>query len=315
MASTHSLYKKFNESIKLSESKKNELRTSREAIRSDIRDWLTNKGKGKSSFKIQGSFAMHTVVNPIDGDEFDIDDGLYLDGYEDSNKSTWPGCETAHNWVVSAVSDRTNTPPINKDACVRVTYGHGYHVDVPIYIKLDGRSYLASKSRGWTESDAIGLVEWLDGKNNGDGQLKRMIRYLKRWKDYRSVPLKGVELTILAVNNFTPADGRDDDAMRYTVEKIISSLDGAFECRKPVASWEDLFEGMSDSKKKIIRDELAYFLSELKEASNATGEKEASDHLQNVFGSDFPKGNPSDGASAYVKTSTAAVLKHDGRSG
>ena len=129
------------------------------------------------------------------------------------------------------------------------------------------------------------------------------------------VPMKGVKLTILAAENFRAADKRDDDAMRYTVEEIITSLDVAFECRKPVASWEDLFEGISDSKTKEINDELDYLLSELRKAYDAADEKEASDHLRNVFGDDFPKGDPSDGAFAYVTTSSAAVLKHDGRSG
>ncbi len=315
MASTHILYKRFNDSIKLSEARKGELRTSRDAIRGDIAQWLADNDKGQTRFKLQGSFAMNTVVNPIDDDEFDIDDGLYLKRYEDSDRSSWPSCSTVHGWVLSAVRGRTSTPPKDKNACVRITYGHGYHVDVPIYIKLNEVGYYADKSKGWTASDAEGFVDWLDDKGDLDGQLKRIIRYLKRWKDCCDAPLKGIELTILCANNYCPAINRDDDAVRYTAEAVLASLKASFECRKPVASWEDLFENASDSKKKTILTKLETLIEELVAAADETDELAASEHLRTVFGDDFPKGDPSKNAPAYVVTSAPAVLKHDGRSG
>lgn len=315
MASTHRLFREFDNAIKLTTSKRDELTTSRDAIRSDIRQWLKDKDKGQARFKLQGSFAMHTVINPIDDDEFDIDDGLYLEEFEDANKEDWPACSTVHSWVVSAVQGRTKTPPKDKNACVRVTYGHGYHVDIPIYIKLDGAAYFADKARGWTQSDAEGFVEWLDGKNDAEGQLKRIIRYIKRWKDYCNVPLKGIELTILCAQNFSPANGRDDDAVRYTMENVLTSLKACFECKKPVAAWEDLFEGKSDADKSSILAKLEKLLDALISASSTPSEGDAADFLRGVFESDFPKPDHPKNTLAYVTTSAPAVLKHDGRSG
>lgn len=315
MASTHNLFKRFNDTIKLTEAKKDELRVSRDAIRDDIKGWLSENGKGGSSFRLQGSFAMNTTMNPINGDEFDIDDGLYLDEYKDSDETMWPASPTAHDWVVSAVSGRTSKAPINKQACVRISYGHGYHVDVPIYIEHNGRTYLANTADGWIESDASGFVDWFNERNDSDGQLKRIVRFLKRWKDYRDVPLKGVELTILAAKNYSGARGRDDDAVRYTVESITSALNASFSCVKPVASWEDLFEGASATKKRTILDELDLLASELRAAADAPDQESASEHLKKVFGEDFPKGDPPSKTAGYVTTSSPAVLKHDGRSG
>lgn len=315
MASTHALYQSFNGNIKLTESKKDGLRTSRNAIRDDIESWLSSNNKSGSRFKMQGSFAMHTAVNPINGDEFDIDDGLYLTDFEDTEKSGWPSCDAVHNWVVSAVEDRTTAAPSNKNTCVRVSYGHGYHVDIPVYIKTDGMPHLAHKTKGWIKSDAEGFVAWLNDKADSDGQLKRIVRYLKRWKDYCNVPLKGVELTILAANNFSKAQGRDDDAVRYTVEGIKKSLEIDFACRKPVAPWEDLFEDISQTKRETILSKLAALLNALNKAKNAEDERSASNHLRNVFGDDFPKGDSSKRTSSYVTTTAPAVLKHDGRSG
>lgn len=38
--------------------------------------------------------------------------------------------------------------------------------------------------------------------NDNDEQLRRLVKYLKAWKDYKSVPLKGIEITILVSNNY-----------------------------------------------------------------------------------------------------------------
>ena len=189
-------------------------------------------------------------------------------------------------------------------------------MDVPIYIERNGRAYLANTADGWIESDAGGFVGWLNDKNSvADGQLKRIVRYLKRWKDHREVPLRGIELTILAAKNYSGANGRDDDAMRYTAERIASVLKISFSCVKPVASWEDLFDGASVTKKRAILDELDFLVAELRAAADASDQERASEHLRKVFGDDFPKGDPPSKAAGYVATSSPAVLKHDGRSG
>lgn len=315
MANTNTLFKQFDEKIKLTEPKKEELRTSRDAIREDVERWLLDNEKGNSRFCLQGSFAMNTTVNPINSDEFDIDYGVYLLKFEETEKSAWPIPDTVHNWILSAVSNRTSKTPINKNACVRVSYGHGYHVDIPIYIEQDGVTYLANRSEGWLPSDASGFVKWLNDKKDADGQLVRIIRYLKRWKDYRDVPLKGIEITIMTANYFSPANTRDDDAIRYTVEAILASLRTSFTCIKPVIPYEDMFVDVSSSKKESILNELDVLLDNLQKASDASDEGTAADYLRTVFGDSFPKGESSQNkAASYIATSTPAVLEHDGRS-
>lgn len=315
MADTSSLFRKFNDRIKLTESKKEELRISRDAIRNDIKDWLLANGEGVASFRIQGSFAMNTTVNPIGNDDYDIDFGLHLNKYKDTEMLTWPEPKTVHNWVISAVTGRTSGDPINKDACVRVSYGHGYHVDIPIYIEYEGMAYLASLSKGWIPSDASGFVDWFKDKKDDDGQLVRIVRYLKRWKDYRHVPLKGIELTILSANNFSGATNRDDDAVRYTVENISASLQANFKCVKPVAAFEDLFQDASESKINGILDEFSFLAEKLQDANDDLSQRAAANYLREVFGDDFPKESPSANASSFAVTSIPSVLKHDGRSG
>lgn len=86
---------KFDNEIKLSTSKCNKLKTSRNALRTDIKEWFSENDKKQPKFCWQGSFAMKTTVNPI-SDDYDLDDGVYLQGYSD-NEDEWPSTTSVHN--------------------------------------------------------------------------------------------------------------------------------------------------------------------------------------------------------------------------
>lgn len=316
MAKMHGSFIKFDEALVLSSSKKEEIRKSRDAIRDDIKMWMSENGKGTTKFCMQGSFSMNTTITPIDGLDYDIDDGLYLCAYKDEEKDNWPTCSTVHSWVKLAVEDRTSYDPIYKDSCVRVPYAHGYHVDIPIYIMKDGHAHLARKSTGWEINDAKEFKDWLNEKNPSDGQLKRIIRYLKSWKDYCGVDLKGVAITVLAGENYERAAGKDDDALRYTVENIHDELNRSFRCIKPLAPGDDFFERYSNSEADRIKSSFESLLATLKEAHLADSAREASETLRNVLGDKFPQSSDETKAAASViATSTPGILKRDERFG
>ena len=250
MANTHKLLNMFCSEITISTSKSNNLKTSRDALRSDIKDWFDEKGKKTPIFCWQGSFSMKTLVNPISGD-YDLDDGVYLQGYEDVEMEDWPATSTVHSWIKDAVKDRTKADPVDKDTCIRVCYAAGYHIDLPIYIVKNEVAYLAHKSQGWIESDPKAFRSWfIDKVTDSDygEQLRSTVKYLKAWKDYKNVSLKGLEVTILATENFEQYTNRDDKCLRDTVEAIIEALENDFKCVKPVVPGEDLFEGCSATK-------------------------------------------------------------------
>ena len=90
MADIHDLFVEFNDNISLSTEKSANLRRGRDALRSKIKTWFDENGKKKPSFCWQGSFAMKTTVNPINGNEYDLDDGVYLSGYADTDQDDWP---------------------------------------------------------------------------------------------------------------------------------------------------------------------------------------------------------------------------------
>lgn len=318
MADINNLFSGFSDRISLSKTKSDNLKRGRDALREKIIKWFNDNGKQAPSFCWQGSFAMKTTVNPIGDAEYDLDDGIYLDGYSSEDMSEWPATSTVHSWIKSAVTGHTQEDPVDKDTCVRVVYASGYHIDYPVYILKDDSAYLAHKTKGWVLSDPKAFKEWFiqNVKDEGE-QLRSLVKYLKAWKDFKSISLKGIEITILATDNFNIYEGRDEKSLRDTVYSIISSLEADFSCAKPVAPGEDLFEGATDTKKEDIIGALSDLKDKLDLAIEEKDPKIASDYMISVLGDRFPVGKPleeSDACSSFVKTGSPGVLQHDGRS-
>lgn len=314
MANLNSLFIDFNKEIRLSGKKRDDLVTGRNALRADIKEWFKDNDKPQPKFYGQGSFSMNTVINPLSGDEYDLDDGVYLQGYS-NDMDTWPSTTTAHRWIKDATDDRTSVDSTDKNTCVRVNYASNYHIDLPIYIMKDNVPKLAHKSEGWISSDPKQFTDWFLSKVKTEGeQLRRVVRYLKAWKDFKNVDLKSIEITILVGENFDSFENRDDKAILLTVNSIIDKLEADFRCVKPSAPYNDLFEGFSESKKLSIISALKHLSDKIDEAIEETNNKTASETLRTQFGTRFPLGVDT-ASSKYEATSTPGVIKNDGRSG
>lgn len=318
LADINNLFVDFYEKISLSKEKADNLRRGRDALRKKIKEWFSDNEKGEPSFCWQGSFAMKTTVNPIGDGEYDLDDGVYLQEFFDEDMSTWPATSTVHSWIKSAVKGHTQSAPIDKDTCVRVVYAKGYHIDYPIYIKYNDTAYLAHKTKGWTISDPKAFKDWFIQNVREEGeQLRRLVKYLKAWKDFKEISLKGIEITILATENFCAYEGRDEKSLYETVQNILVVLENNFVCIKPVAPGEDLFEGTSKTKKDNIINGLKALSNKLDLAIKESDPKVASQYMKEIFGNRFPEGSSiekSKDSTSFARTSSPGVLQHDGRS-
>ena len=316
MADLNKLFVEFNDKITLSSSKKENLRTGRDALRKKIKDKFSEKGRNKPKFCGQGSYMMKTTTNPIDG-EYDLDDGVYVQGYSDKEIDEWPSTSTIHSWIKDAVDGHTSTPPVDKNTCVRVIYVNDYHIDLPAYIVKDDIAYLAHKKDGWVVSDPKAFTDWFIGKVTDKGeQLRSLVKYLKAWKEYKDIDLKGIAVTILVGENYYSYDNRDDLSLLGTLTNIIETLEEDFKCVKPVAPNEDIFDGYSETKKNSILSGLKNLRDSLQKAIDKEDEKEASDIMRKYFGDRFPQGKSSskENKSQYVRAESPAIIKNDGRS-
>lgn len=297
MLDLNKLFEDFHDEISLTKTYKDKITKGRDALRTRIGNKFEEKGRKKPQHCTQGSYAMRTAIMPTGDDEFDLDNGVYLKGYS-IEQDDWPSTQTVHTWVKDAVNGHTSNPPIDKNTCVRVVYEDKYHIDLPIYImgeNSDGDriAYLAHKSKGWIESDPKAFTNWFQGFVNDNGQqIRHMVKYLKAWKDYKNIDIKGMAITILVCNNFSVTANRDDISLLDTVTNIIDSLEDSFHCYKPVTPTdEDLFADISETSKNSILNGLNNLKRKLDIAINEkSNEKEATDILRKVFGDRFPDG-------------------------
>lgn len=288
MAKCHQVFLEFNNLIALDSKRKEILRTSRDAVRERIRRYFRDKQNGfVPKFHGQGSFMMNTIIEPLDG-EFDIDDGIYfkVEAEPVQNVSTF------HRWIWEAVNGHTKQNPIDKQTCVRLVFAGQYHLDLPIYYIIEGQSpYLAHKGKGWIKSDPREFIKWFNDKADDDGQLKRIVRYLKAWSDYRKGDLpSGLIFSILAANNIV-FDERDDVAFYKTLLNIKSSLEGSFVCYRPTTpAYENLLEDYSKTNKDYFLRQLGSFIQSTEQAlEKETSQADACKAWQHHFGKDrFP---------------------------
>jgi len=297
----------------------------RDKLVDELRIFLKEKFKGTEkgipAFSVfnQGSYSMGTGVIPIERD-YDIDVGLCFD----FSKDDYDPIEVK-SWVNDAFKDKYSVTV--KRPCVRVQFTEKgeecYHVDFAIYAgtNWDNRKYLAkgylnSKdgtedfSKKWEASDPDGVRNAIKDKfriEEEKRQAKRIIRYLKRWKDIHfstdgGTPT-GIAITALILECFQPimtidaftkevTQVNDLEAMRLFIEAVLrkfNSFDNSIHVYLPVAPGNDLFAKMNKSENQLkhFKVKIEVLNKALNSAKNEVAPEKACEILAGILGEDF----------------------------
>ena len=327
VADIQSYFDRFHRDIRLSYDNSSNLREKRDLLISNLSEGLQRLSRIRNislprceAFD-QGSYAMSTGVMPLPGEDYDIDIGL---SFKLSTGSYGP--TEVKSWVHDALNTGNRTVEY-KRPCVRVQYHKNgqkdFHVDLAVYSDAEynwtGNYYLAKGFIGsleeykiWEVSEPFRLKKMITEGSfqslEDRRQLRRVIRYLKRWKDVNFSSSgherpTGIALTACALNWFQPVkhylwNGSSyyysyDDLTATTnlVQSIISSF--AYQSRLtvhlPVKPYNNLFEKMSNNQIQGFKNKLITLTDALIYAKNTTDSTAACSCLQLVFGSDFPK--------------------------
>jgi hypothetical protein len=321
MAHVQKQFKEFHDTIKLDD-ENDTLREKRDIILNRLKKNISKDAKSYTVF-IQGSYAMSTGIKPLDG-EYDIDVGLWFDMSTNDAKPV-----EAKNWVYDALKNHTDEVVI-KTPCVTVTYKENgkpsFHIDLTTYSTTnnDGYIYLAKgkptskeENKVWQKSDPKQLTKIIKDHltdSEDRAQFRRVVRYMKRWKDIKftsgghSKPT-GIALTIAAKNYSSPRweitdrfantkEYRDLKCLINFVSNLISgftyvsgengTLVQRLIIKVPTPSYEDLFEKMTDNQMNNFKEKLESLLDKLSEADNEVDPVKACELLQKEFGTDFP---------------------------
>lgn len=275
------------EQVMLQESDRERLRGHRDANQRRLKENLKAK-KFPIPFKFvkQGSYAMRTQTQHPKN-EFDIDDGAVflksdLIGQGGANKAALD----ARKMVCAALQDGSfKKAPEVRENCVRVFYGEGYHVDIPVY-RADSKEAKKFElaSVDWKDSDPTGVTSWftkcLDAKrfpnDDDDHQMRRIIRLLKAFgasRDSWNMP-SGFIMTVLVNEAFSAFDSREDRAFYNAIVQIKNRLSMSLVVKHPVVN-ETITKADADTDMTELKEKLAWAISELQVTRQAGCSKKA----------------------------------------
>jgi hypothetical protein len=324
MVNLQTQFNKFHNAIKIDFESNEPLRQKRDLIIGNLRNGL------KKLFSIntptfnyfnQGSYDLATGVYPLSGQDYDIDVGIIFN----FSKSRYKPVEVKE-WVYEALNTGARTVEI-KRPCVRIQYHQNrakwFHVDLAIYsldkdyygneVNYIAKGFIGSSDdkKIWELSEPFRLKELLKSKitdNYDREQFRRVIRYLKRWKDYNFYSTgtgrpTGIALTACCYNLFKPQKDyiynlytntyQYDDlrALHHVVNGMISmfSWNNKISVKLPVQPYNDLFEKMSDYQMVSLKIQLITLRDALISASNEYFPLNACTKLQKVLSNDFPR--------------------------
>ncbi|MEZ4772390.1 MAG: nucleotidyltransferase [Bacteroidia bacterium] len=321
-------FNKFHEKIRLTFEESSALREKRdllvEEIRKDIKAKFDSLPIKTPRFEVfnQGSYYIGTGIKPLPDEDYDIDIGLQFHFTREDHKPV-----EVKQWIYDALSKNPNRKVEFKTPCIRVQYTKKgddlFHVDIVAYCEgpgflSDKNLYIAkgklnstSENKKWEISQPHELKKKLDNKYSGEDaqQFKRVIRYLKRWKDLHFSSSgyarpTGIAITACAYNWFSPyteynfIGGKrtynDAQAIRNLVSSMISHFGWPNErisVKLPVEPGNDLFEKMGSQQHKDLKTKLERLRNNLDEAMRLERNGDiagARKLMVKEFGSDFP---------------------------
>ena len=323
-------FDKFHDKIKLGREDEayKKARERDDSIKAEVKDAFKEADYPVVGDFIQGSLKTHTGIKPINGD-YDIDRALVID--EDTAPEN---PVTPKKKVLDVLEDRGFKNAKIKKPCVTADYASdNVHIDFIIYKRDGEQHYLAvgkknsdEENREWSECDPLGLIEWInDDSEYGDdaeeerGQFRRLVRYLKRWRDVQfsegvaakvfSIGLTVVVKEQLASSFSTEGVRQDLVALRDTVEAILSGGyfdeedEGRYRVRVdlPKEPCRDIFDGSSLETGTQLYNKLSGLVEQLNKAADESDERKQCEILNKLFGEDFEVPDPPKGSSKAKK--------------
>ena len=315
-------FEDFYKEIKI-DSETNALREKREVLESDIKDKLPdiledhdiNVYKSDIRMIDQGSYKYKTTIKddnkPVDRDVAVI---IPLDTCTNNDP------RKIKKYLKQSIDIATRTVII-KEPCVTASYHEKgkewLHIDLPLYAKDGNSVYLArgkadSDNYSWEDADPDGLNDYLCGKINGHEQLRRIICYIKKWRNEKyanpssdhEVP-PSIGLTLLACDYFVEQNTIDGDDDLLALQETMQKIQNQFICtfdnngnvtsanisrNLPVVPNTDVFKKMKDSSSSYMitfYKKISKAVENLTNAVNVESAHDAAEYVQKVLGTDF----------------------------
>lgn len=298
-----------------------DLKTKREILEKDIKDKFPGILKkhdidlNKSDIEMfdQGSYKYNTTIKSkvIDRDVA-VMIPLDIEKYDDPRK--------IKGYLRDAIGYVAARTVKIKEPCINVAYyekdEEWMHIDLPLYAKHDGKIYLArgreyADNYSWEVADPKGLNKDLCDQIKGNAQLRRIIRFIKKWKNEKyansvldhEVP-PSIGITYLACDHFFEVKSDEGENDLVSLQQTMVAIKNQFQLvydgeqliqanitkKLPVEPRTDIFAKMKESSDDYgvtFYKRLSKAVQNLTDAVNVESEHDAGVYVQRVFGADF----------------------------
>ena len=147
-----------------------------------VNEYLKNNLPGYQKMERQGSYALRTLIKPVDdNDEYDADIQIVM-----NPNPNWEPRDYVNQVNRTLSGNKTYADKLRlKNRCVTVDYAGDFHLDVVPRVTINGKHYICNRTNNkFEETDGNGYRDWFNDKNRiTGGNLKRVVRLLKHLRD------------------------------------------------------------------------------------------------------------------------------------
>ena len=158
----------------------------------------------------QGSYALRTIIKPLNGREYDADVLLFME--YDPKKEPKDYINAVYDCLRE--NDTYREKSHRKTRCVYIDYAGNFHLDI-VPCVTDGKNrHICNRTKNEFEiTDGTGYRDWFNDKTRiTDGNLKRVTRLLKYLRDHKgNFSIKSVLLTTLIGESVSDNDEGSED--------------------------------------------------------------------------------------------------------
>ena len=286
--------------VNLNQSRLDVLHDRVRAVNSYLKDNLT----GYQKMERQGSFALGTLIKPVDDDdEYDADIQIVI-----NPNPKWEPKDYVNEIRRTLQSNKNYADKLKlKTRCVTVDYAGDFHLDVVPRVTKDGKHHVCNRiDNKLEETDGTGYRDWFNEQNRiTGGNLKRVVRLLKYLRDHKNnYRAKSILLTTLAGNTIRPSDEGTEavGTVSDTLVTVLTRMDVYLqqhpnmpEIKNPVLPTENFNRHWDQNRYSNFRIRVNSHARTARKALEESSSELAIKSWQDLFGEDFGKGSKGGG--------------------
>ena len=278
-----------------------------------VNSWLKGHLNGYQRTERQGSWALGTLIKPVDtNDEYDADVQVVM-----NPNPNWEPKDYVQALYNALQQNRNYADKIKRNTrCVTVNYAGDFHLDVVPRVTIKGNHYICNRVENeFQRTDGTSYRDWFSDKDRiAGGNLRRVVRLLKFLRDHKNnYTAKSILLTTLVGTTISASDEGTPavSSLENTLITVLTRMDNYLqqnpvmpEIRNPVLSSETFNRHWDQVKYANFRERVHSHLALARQAMSEPSTERSFARWQGLFGDAF--GKPSSGSSSTGNNGTSS---------